>query len=85
MLDSIGDGVIVCDADGNLALINEAAAKLVGDDLPPKVGEPWPNSKHGLFYADNVTAIKDEDRPLKIALTGVTRRDGFFRFDLTSS
>jgi PAS domain S-box-containing protein len=78
MLDSIGDGLIVCDAEGNLALINEAAEKLVGGDIPSKVGSPWPNDDFGLFYEDGVTHIREEDKPMRRALAGLEVETVFF-------
>jgi PAS domain S-box-containing protein len=70
MLDCIGDGLILADANGDLALVNEAAQKLVGADMPRKVGQPWPNSNYGLFYDDMVTRIRPEDEPMRQALNG---------------
>ncbi len=78
MLDSIGDGLIVSDAAGNLALINEAAERIVGGEIPTKVGAPWPNSDFGLFYEDTVTRIREEDQPMRKALAGVDVETVFF-------
>ena len=78
MLDSVGDGLIVCDAAGDLALINEAGERLVGSDIPTKVGAPWPNSDFGLFYEDTVTRISEDDQPMRKALSGIAVETVFF-------
>lgn len=72
MLDSIGDGLVVADKEGNLLLINDAAEKLIGSDIPTNVEDPWSQSDYGLFYDDTVTLLRDEDKPMRKALEGKT-------------
>lgn len=63
---------------GNLVLINDAAERLIGSDIPSQVDNPWPNQSYGLFYADTVTRIAEKDRPMKEALQGKTVETVFF-------
>ncbi|MCL4504808.1 MAG: diguanylate cyclase [Chloroflexi bacterium] len=74
LLDSLDDGVVACDADGNLALFNRAARDWYGIDalkLPP---EQWAEH-YDLYYADGFTPLPTEAIPLQRAFTGETVRD----------
>ena len=73
-LDNIYDGVVACDADGNLALFNRAACEWHGTDalkLPP---EKW-SSYYDLFGPDGKTPLATDSVPLKRAFNGEQVRD----------
>lgn len=69
LLEHAGDGVVACDANGNLALFNQTSREWHGMDamtLPP---EHW-SSRYDLFHADGVTPLAMEDIPLFRAFSG---------------
>jgi len=69
VLENIGDGVVVADADGRLIEFNPAARRILGrgpSDAPPA---EWP-PKFGLFRADGVTPFPAEEVPLTRAIRG---------------
>lgn len=71
MLESVQDGIVACDAAGNLNLCNQAAQEMHGQDCDDIKREQW--SEHrGLFYSDGVTPIRAEKLPLARALKGET-------------
>ncbi len=69
LLESMGDGVVACDAEGALVLFNRAAKEWHGMDprrLPP---EEW--AKHyDLFQSDGLTPLPTEEIPLARASKG---------------
>ena len=69
LLEHAGDGVVACDANGDLALFNQTSRDWHGMDamtLPP---EQW-SSRYDLFHADGVTPLATEDIPLFRAFSG---------------
>ena len=67
IFDSISDGVIVVDENGNLTF-NPSAERIVGirlDTLP----DQW-TEEYRIFYTDKVTPIPSEELPLARALRG---------------
>lgn len=73
-LDNISDGVVACDADGNLALFNRAAREWHGIDalkLPP---DQW-SSHYDLFGPDGTTPLATEAIPLRRAFNGEQLKD----------
>lgn len=80
ILDSMADGVVVCDERGKFMLFNPAAERMLGighGDLPP---ERWPEH-FGLYLPDRVTPYPFEHLPLMRALRGesVDRTEVFVR------
>lgn len=80
ILDSMADGVVVCDERGRFLLFNPAAERMLGlshGDLPP---ERWPEH-FGLYLPDRVTPYPYEHLPLMRALRGeaVDRAEVFVR------
>ncbi|MCY2990445.1 MAG: PAS domain S-box protein [Planctomycetota bacterium] len=74
LLDNIADGVVACDAEGQLALFNRAARQWHGLEafrLPPAA---WA-AQYDLYGPDGVTLLSTEDIPLARALRGETIRD----------
>ncbi len=72
VLDSVGVGVVACNAEGELNVFNRAAALLHG--VAP--GAPTPSAnwvrEYDLYCADGVTPMQDEQVPLFRALLGET-------------
>jgi PAS domain S-box-containing protein len=69
ILHSMGDGVVVADADGRLILANPAMESIVGLsplEVPPN---DWPK-RIGLFLGDGATPFPASDWPLVRALKG---------------
>ena len=67
ILDNISDGIVSCDADGNLKYFNRALRELHGvgqKDLP---ASQWAQY-YDLYHADGQTLMKVEEIPLFIAL-----------------
>ncbi len=74
LLDNIADGVVACDAEGQLAMFNRAARQWHGLEafrLPPVA---WA-AQYDLYGPDGVTPLSTEDIPLARALRGETIRD----------
>ena len=69
VLDNIGDGVVVADADGRLTEFNPAARRILGrgtSDAPP---EQWP-PEFGILRPDGVTPFPAAEVPLARAIRG---------------
>lgn len=70
VLDSIADGVVVVDSEGQLVMANPAARRIVGQAYPQ--GESlngWPEHL-GIYGPDGKTPYRAEDLPLAQALRG---------------
>ncbi len=69
VLESMGEGVVVADADGRFQLFNPMAQELLGlgsSDIPP---EHW-SSHFAVFLPEMVTPFPTDDLPLLRALRG---------------
>ena len=69
VFNSISDGVVVADADGNFTLFNPGAEQIVGIgglEIPP---DQW-TDRYGLFYLDEKTHVPTEEVPLVRAIMG---------------
>jgi signal transduction histidine kinase/CHASE3 domain sensor protein len=69
VLDSMGDGVVVADANGKFVLFNPSATRILGMgpcDVPP---EQW-TDQYGIFLPDMVTPFPARDLPLARAVRG---------------
>ncbi len=69
IFNSISDGVVVTDQEGNFLLVNPSAAQIVGmgaTDTPP---DQW-SETYGTFYPDKVTLFPSEELPLIHAMQG---------------
>jgi PAS domain S-box-containing protein len=69
LINSISDGVIAADENGNFVLFNPAAEVMFGlgsTDTPP---DEWA-AKYGLFLSDTVTPYPTADIPLTRAIRG---------------
>jgi rsbT co-antagonist protein RsbR len=66
---SVADGVAVCDSDGKLSKVNEAAEKILGLGMLDVQPEEW-SAAYGLFRPDGVTPYPSEELPLARAVRG---------------
>ncbi len=74
VLDSLKEGIVACDAEGNLTLFNQATRELHGiaeKELPPA---EWAGH-YDLYQADGRTPMRQEDIPLFRAYNGENVRD----------
>lgn len=83
IIDSMGDGVIVTDADGDLLLINKTASEIIGythSDLPLSARV----RTFGNYLPDKVTPYPLEELPITRALRGerVDQAEIFIRNEL---
>ena len=69
IFNSISDGVVVADENGQFTMFNPSAERIVG--LGAVEGDPdeW-SDQYGLFFHDKVTLFPPEDLPLALALQG---------------
>ncbi len=69
VLDNVTDGIVACNATGNLTLFNRAARELHGMSAEPIPADDWAQ-KYDLFLADGVTSMQKQDVPLYRAYRG---------------
>ncbi|MDB4987572.1 MAG: Histidine kinase [Myxococcaceae bacterium] len=74
ILENIGDGVVVADADGQLILSNSMAEQLLGPAALMKRPLHW-GAEHGFFKLDRRTPLAPEEMPLARALSGAASDD----------
>jgi PAS domain S-box-containing protein len=74
VIESVSDGVVACDANGNLKLFNRTAREWHGCDPRSVPPEQW-SSLYNLFEGDGVTPLKMERIPLLRAFTGESVRE----------
>ena len=80
ILNTMGDAVVVADAEGRPALLNPAAEKILGKDHEGINFNEW-TTRYGLYYPDRVTPFPLERIPLLQALQGkeITQEEIFIR------
>ena len=69
LLDNLSDGVVSCDADGNLALFNQASQKFFLIPQQPLPPEKWAEY-YNLYDAEGKAFLKQEEIPLFRAFSG---------------
>ena len=69
VFDSISDGVVVADGEGNFIIFNPAAERMVGMGMMEAPPDQWTDT-YGLFYLDNKTHVPTEEVPLVRAIAG---------------
>jgi len=69
VLDNLEEGVVACDADGNLTLVNEAVEDMYGDALE-RVHADDRADRYGLRNPDGLTPLRADEVPLARALGG---------------
>ncbi|MEG3863102.1 PAS domain S-box protein [Microcoleus sp. herbarium12] len=69
LIDSISDGVVAADTNGNFVLFNPAAENIFGLGSTNTLPDEW-SGKYGLFLPDRVTPYPAADIPLTRAIRG---------------
>ena len=69
IIDSIGDGLILANQQGEFVLFNQAAVGVFGPLTNEKSSEEW-SSTYGLFLADQKTLFPNDELPLARAIKG---------------
>jgi PAS domain S-box-containing protein len=71
VLENVGEGIVACDADGRLSVINRATREIHGIALADVTQGEWAE-RYSLFHADGVTPLHADEVPLARALAGET-------------
>lgn len=71
VLDTMSDGLIVADANGNFLIFNEAAERILGKGAV-NAGASDGQSHYGIFLSDGVTPVPQGALPLARAMDGET-------------
>ena len=74
IIRSMGDGVVVTDAQLRITLANPSARRIIGADIPDRIPDDWPHDT-GLFYLDRETRVPLEAMPSVRAVRGETIED----------
>ncbi|MEG4805623.1 PAS domain-containing protein [Microcoleus sp. ARI1-B5] len=69
IIDSIGDGLVLANQQGEFVLFNRAAVKMFGQLTNKKSYQEW-SSTYGLFLADQKTLFPEDELPLARAIKG---------------
>ncbi|HEX8237777.1 MAG TPA: PAS domain S-box protein [Abditibacteriaceae bacterium] len=69
VLENTAEGIVACDADGQLTFFNRATREFHGLPLEPLPSDRW-SQHYSLFMADGVTPMRQADVPLFKALRG---------------
>ncbi len=69
VFNSISDGVVVTDEEGNFLLVNPSAKQIVGMGATEAIPDEWAE-KYGTFYPDQVTPFPSDQLPLVHAIQG---------------
>ena len=69
ILDSMGDGVFVADAQGKLLLVNPAGERIVGIGVTSAAPAEW-SQRYGLYLPDQTTPYPAAELPLARAIRG---------------
>ncbi|MDQ2077659.1 ATP-binding protein [Marinimicrobium sp. ABcell2] len=69
VLESMIEGVIVVDMQGQPLVFNAAARELLGQDETDSGPEGW-SEQYGLVHADSKTLLRSEEQPLARAIAG---------------
>ena len=74
MLDSMGEGLVVCDTAGKFVVFNRVAERITGIGATPGGVEQWP-ATYGVFLPDTVTPFPAEELTLVRAARGEESTD----------
>lgn len=69
VMNSMSDGVVVTDSEGNFLLFNPVAENIIGLGAMDIIPDEW-SQAYGLFFPDTKTPIDTDDLPLYRALKG---------------
>ncbi len=74
IIRSMGDGVVVTDANANFTLFNPSAERILGIGMTDRPPDEW-TDVYGIFYPDRSTPVPTEELPLVRAVRGGTTED----------
>ena len=74
IFNSIGDGVVATDENGNFTVFNPSAERLVGIGMTDVGPDRW-TDRYGVFFPDRVTRFPVEELPLVRAMRGEASDD----------
>ena len=74
VFNSVSDGVVVTDRDGNFLFVNPAAKQIVGMGPTDAPSDEWAET-YGTFYPDRKTPIPSAELPLVRAMHGESSDD----------
>ena len=69
IFNSISDGVVVADENGQFTVFNPSAERMVGKGMTEEGPDQW-TDRYGIFYSDRETPMPMEDLPLVRAIRG---------------
>ena len=69
IFNSISDGVVVADENGNLTIFNPSAERMVGIGMTGASPDHW-TDQYGIFFPDRETPVPMEELPLVRAIRG---------------
>ncbi len=69
IFNSISDGVVVADVDGNFRIFNPSAERIIGIGATEAETDEWSDT-YGLFFPDRVTPFPTDELPLVRAIQG---------------
>ena len=69
IFNSISDGVVVADENGQFTMFNPSAERIIGMGAVEGDPDDW-SDQYGLFFNDRVTPFPPEELPLALALNG---------------
>ncbi|MCI0412761.1 PAS domain S-box protein [bacterium] len=69
IIESMSDGVVVANKEGELVLFNKVAKKILQQDLSQTTPEQW-SEHYGVFYPDELTPYPSGNLPLARAIQG---------------
>ncbi|MBW4682102.1 MAG: PAS domain S-box protein [Microcoleus vaginatus WJT46-NPBG5] len=74
IIDSIGDGLVMANLQGEIVIVNEAAERIFGSITNERSCEEWSRT-YGLFLPDQQTLFPDQQLPLYRAMQGEAAND----------
>jgi len=74
VLDSLQEGIVACDADGRLAVLNRATQQFHGLSADPLGSAEWA-AHEDLYAADGATPLTEAEMPLRRAFRGEILRE----------
>ena len=74
ILDSMGEGLVVCDTDGKFLVFNRVAERIIGLGATPAGMDQWSDT-FGVFRSDAVTPFPADELPLVLAARGEESTD----------
>ena len=69
IIRSMGDGVVVADAEATITLFNPSAERILGGGMTDRPPDEW-TDLYGVFYPDRSTPVPAEELPLVRAVRG---------------